>query len=323
MSDQADNTLTASSRATWRDYVDLLRPHQWVKNVVVFAGPAAGLKLLSPDSFLQAVLAFGAFCLTASAVYAINDVVDREADASHPTKQNRPVVRGAIPPAVALTIGTVLFLAAILLAGAWLNRAVTTVLAVYFAQALAYSLGLKRRMILDVIIIANGFVLRAWAGSLAVGVETSEWLIACMFTLCLFMGFAKRRCELTMIGDADDARQHRPTLIRYTPILLNHLLTVSAGIAVMTFLLYTLDHSQGAVPFPKEDLFYTLPIVVYGVFRFAMLSELGVHAGPTEIVLKDKAMLGAILLWATVALLIVYQQTLFGPGGIAGLFGWL
>jgi len=178
-------------------------------------------------------------------------------------------------------------------------------------------------MILDVIVIATGFVLRAWAGSLAVGVVTSEWLVVCMFTLCLFMGFGKRRCELTMIGNVDEARQHRRTLVRYTPDLLNHLITVSAGIAVMTFLLYTLDHSRSPAPFPKEHLFYTLPIVVYGVFRFAMLTELGLYSGPTEIVLRDKAMLGTILVWAAAALVIVYQKTLLGPNGFTGMFEWL
>lgn len=144
-----------------------------------------------------------------------------------------------------------------------------------------------------------------------------------MFTLCLFMGFGKRRCELTMIGNVDEARQHRRTLVRYTPDLLNHLITVSAGIAVMTFLLYTLDHSRSPAPFPKEHLFYTLPIVVYGVFRFAMLTELGLYSGPTEIVLRDKAMLGTILVWAAAALVIAYQKTLLGPNGFTGMFEWL
>lgn len=308
---------------TLRDYVALIRPSQWVKNVVVFAGPAAGLKLLSPVSLVQAVIAFAGFCLAASATYAINDAIDRHADASHPTKRRRPVARGAIKPATALAIGGTLFLAS-LVATTWLlNRAVAVVVATYFAMTVAYSLTFKRRMILDVIIIATGFVLRAWAGSLAVGVVTSEWLVVCMFTLCMFMGFGKRRCELTMIGNMDEARQHRHTLVRYTPDLLNHLITVTAGIAVMTFLLYTLDHSLSSAPFPKEHLFYTLPIVVYGVFRFAMLTELGLYSGPTEIVLKDRAMLGTILLWAAAALVIAYQRAILGPNGFRGMFEWL
>ena len=287
---------------------------------MVFAGPAAALKLSSGTAFLQAVLAFVGFCLAASATYAINDVMDREADASHPTKRNRPVARGAIPPSAALGTAGLLVLMAAALTMFLLNGQVAAVLLLYFLMTLAYSVTLKRRMILDVIVVASGFVLRAWAGSLAVGVETSEWLVACVFTLCLFLGFGKRRCELAMIGDVNEAGQHRRTLLRYTPHLLNHLITVSAGIAVITFLLYTMDTTGHPAPFHKEHLFYTLPLVVYGIFRFAMLSELGAFSGPTEIVLRDRPLLATILLWAVVALAIAYQNALFGPRGFEGLW---
>ena len=131
------------------------------------------------------------------------------------------------------------------------------------------------------------------------------------------------RCEIAMLGVGDEAGKHRRTLLRYTPDLLNHLITVSAGIAVIAFLLYTLDSSGNAPPFQKEHLFYTLPLVIYGVFRFAMLTEFGQYAGPTEIVLKDPAMRWAILLWTVAALVVAYQKTLFGPGGLPGLVeGW-
>ena len=288
------------------DCVALLRPTQWVKNVVVFAGPAAAGELRSSGSLVRTLVAFGTFCLVASAGYAINDVLDRDADALHPLKRSRPVARGAIRPATAYCLA--LLLAGTAISTAWwiLNPRFTGVLSLYFVMILAYSITLKKRMILDVIVIAIGFVLRAWGGSLAVGVETSEWLVACVFTLCLFMGFGKRRCELAMIPDVNEAGQHRRTLLRYTPDLLNHLITVSSGIAVITFLLYTLDSGVQPVPFPRHYLFYTLPLVVYGIFRFAMLTELGDFAGPTEIVLKDRAILFTVLLWASAALAIVY-----------------
>jgi len=313
--------ISTKAAATWRDYVGLLRPHQWVKNVVVFAGPAAGLQLASLESLFKACIAFAGFCLAASATYAINDAFDREADARHPTKRHRPVARGAIKPAVALVLGGALAVAAMALTSLLLNRSVAMVIIVYFIMSLAYSTTLKKRMILDVIIIATGFVLRAWAGSLAVDVETSHWLIACMFTLCMFMGFGKRRCEIVMLTNTDDLGRHRQTLLRYTPDLLNHLITVSAGIAIITFLLYTLD--KGEAPFHKEHLFYTLPIVVYGIFRYAMLTELGLHAGPTEIVLRDKALIAAIVLWAVAALVVAYQTVLFGEQGLNGVFDGL
>ncbi len=302
------------------DYVQLLRPSQWIKNVVIFAGPAAALKLASIEAFAQAFVAFVSFCLAASATYAINDVMDRKADANHPTKRNRPVARGAIRPSTALCAAGVLIVLGLIISMLFVNARVTTVLVLYLVLTLAYSITLKRRVILDVIIVACGFVLRAWAGSLAVGVAASAWLVACVFTLCLFMGFGKRRCELAMIGDANEAGQHRRTLLRYTPDLLNHLITVSAGIAVITFLLYTMDTGGHPPPFHKEHLFYTLPLVVYGIFRYAMLTELGVHSGPTEIVLRDRPLLATIILWAVVALAVAYQNTLFGPQGFEGLW---
>jgi 4-hydroxybenzoate polyprenyltransferase len=317
--DKTNDLSTGSTPAGLQDWASLLRPWQWVKNVVVFAGPAAGLKLGSLTASLQALGAFAVFCLTASGTYAINDVLDRRADARHPTKRNRPVARGAIQPAVAVVLGSVLVLAALVASVVLLNRSVTVVLLFYFSITLAYSAYLKDRVILDVIIVALGFVLRAWAGSLAVGVETSAWLVACVFTLCLFMGFGKRRCELSMIDDRNDAGLHRRTLLRYTPDLLNHLITVSAGIAVITFLLYTMDTGGHPAPFNKEHLFYTLPLVVYGIFRFAMVTESGVHSGPTEIVLRDRPLLGTIILWTGLALLIAYQNALLGPAGLEGL----
>jgi len=302
------------------DLFSLLRPSQWIKNVVVFAGPAAGLRLADADGLVHAVIAFVAFCLAASATYAINDVLDRQADAKHPTKRNRPVARGAIRPSLATGMGIALIATALTLTALTLEPAVTFVLAAYFAMTLAYSVDLKKRVLLDVIVIASGFVLRAWAGSLAVGVPTSEWLVACMFTLCLFMGFGKRRCEITMIGNNVDAGKHRHTLIRYTPALLNHLISVSAGIAVMTFLLYTLEAGTDGA-FPKTQLFYTLPVVVYGVFRFAMLTESGQYSGPTEIILKDRAMLATICGWTVLALAIAYQKSILGPQGWERVFG--
>lgn len=304
---------------TIADFAALLRPSQWVKNVVVFAGPAAGLKLSSADSLWRTTLAFAAFCLAASATYALNDVIDRRADASHPLKRMRPVARGAVSPTAALMTAIVLAGASLATARWLVSPATAGVVSAYLVTTLAYSLTLKRRIILDVIIVAFGFVLRAFAGSVAVGVPTSEWLIACVFTLCLFMGFGKRRCEIAMIESSEDLGRHRRTLLRYTPDLLNHLLSVSAGITVITFLLYTLDTHGHASPFPKQHLFYTLPIVIYGVFRFAMLTELGLHAGPTEIVLKDRALLTAIALWTACAMVIAYQKTLFGEAGISGM----
>jgi 4-hydroxybenzoate polyprenyltransferase len=306
--------------ATARDYLELIRPEHWIKNIIVFAGPAAGLAFTSAQAVPNVLLTFVVFCLAASAGYAFNDIVDRLADAIHPIKRNRPVASGRVSVAAAAATASLLAGGAILVSAVWLPRGVTTVLIVYLAMVSVYTLSLKRRVILDVIVIAVGFVLRAFAGALAAGVPTSDWLIACVFTLCLFMGFGKRRCEIAMMGNSEDLGEYRRTLVRYTPDLLNHLITVSAGIAIITFLLYTLDDTHPS-PLPKAQLFFTLPLVVYGVFRFAMISELGRHAGPTEIVLKDRALLWTVILWTACAVIVAYQNTLFGPGGLKGLLG--
>jgi 4-hydroxybenzoate polyprenyltransferase len=299
------------------DYLQLIRPAQWVKNVVVFTGPAAGLKLFTAHGLTQSLLTFAAFCLSASAGYIVNDLFDRQADRSHPTKRFRPIAAGRIGIGPAAVLAVILWACAITAASLFASRGVTLVLCLYIVLTLSYSAVFKERIILDVILIAIGFVLRALAGALAVDVPASEWLIVCVFTLCLFMGFGKRRCEIAMIGDAVEIGNHRRTLVRYTPDLLNHLITVSAGIAVITFLLYTMDTGGAhASVFPKQQLFYTLPLVIYGIFRFAMLTELGLYTGPTEIVLKDRAMFLTIVLWTLCALVVAYQGKLLGPGGL-------
>ncbi len=185
-----DNAKPAASFAIG-DLVSLLRPHQWVKNIIIFAGPAASLKLSSPQSLYHAMLAFVSFCLAASSIYAINDAIDRNADALHPTKRFRPIARGAISPATAYALAAVLISTALLIATTFLNGTVTAILGTYFVLMMAYSLALKNQALLDVIILATGFVLRAWAGAASVDVVASQWLIGCVFTLCLFFGFGK------------------------------------------------------------------------------------------------------------------------------------
>jgi 4-hydroxybenzoate polyprenyltransferase len=295
-----------------------MRVREWIKNLVVFAGPVLGYRLLEWSAAAQALLCFLAFCLVASASYAINDVMDRHADAHHPRKCHRPVARGAISPVGGVVFGAVLAAFAFVLTVLFGRWQVAALLVVYFVLILAYSTGLKKKVILDVIIIATGFVLRAWAGAEAVEVFTSPWLIACTFTLCLFMGFGKRRCEVATLGDGEQAREHRKTLAGYTPELLSHLTSVSAGIAVVTFLLYTTTTDDASLhpPFPKEHLLYTLPLVVYGVFRFAMLTQTGAYAGPTDIILKDRPFQATIAVWGVIALIVVFEGRLLGWIGL-------
>ena len=178
------------------------------------------------------------------------------------------------------------------------------IVAVYVALQISYTMYLKQRVLIDVICIAMGFVLRAVAGAAAVKVAISPWLFICMFTLCLFMGFCKRYSEVVTLGDPGAAESHRPTLIYYTPELLTHLITLSAGIAVVSFLLYGLSE-RTIENFGTNYFVYTLPVLVYGVFRFAMLSMEGAYAGPTDLILHDRPFQATILLWIALAIIVI------------------
>jgi 4-hydroxybenzoate polyprenyltransferase len=280
-----------------------------VKNLAVFAGPVFALQLFETTSLWKAGVAFVAFCLVSGASYAVNDILDRKVDAMHPSKRDRPVARGAVSPVSAAVFAVLLLVGGVVLSGMLLPATATLLVGVHFVLILAYSIALKQRVILDVIIIAIGFVLRASAGAEAVAVVISPWLVICTFCVCMFMGFGKRRCELATFTNAEEAHGHRATLVRYTPELLNHLISVTGGIAVMTFILYTMDrHPEHQPPFDKEKLLFTLPLVVYGIFRFAMISETGKLHGPTDILLKDRPFLITVLLWAAIAVAIVYAQ---------------
>lgn len=287
-------------------YLKLARPEQWSKNVFLLAGLIFGHKLTDPTAVTHVLLGFACFSLVASAVYVFNDIHDREEDRLHPRKKNRPIASGRVPvgSAVFYSLG----LACVgLLGAALLNPAFLIVTATYLVMQVLYTLWLKHAALLDVILIGVGFVLRAVAGAVLAQVAISPWLVVCTFTLCLFMGFSKRRCELNALAlnGANGAAQHRRTLAAYTPELLNHMTTVTAGIAVVSFMLYAMDARTYEV-YHTRALIYTLPLVVYAVFRFALLVEHGRVDGPTDVLIKDRPFQIALLLWALAVVLIVY-----------------
>lgn len=302
-------------------YLELMRPGQWIKNLAVLAGAMFALRV-DRESLIHTAIVFVAFCLVSSATYCLNDILDRKADQLHPIKKHRPLARGAIGPTGAMVLAALLLGMGVALSAKLLPVVCTVVIVGYFCQNMAYSVALKRRIILDVILIAIGFVLRATAGAAAVEAYVSPWLIVCTFTLCLFLGFGKRRCEIAAFGSLEEAAEHRPTLLRYTPELLNHLISVSAGIAIMTFLLYTMDRDPvHPPPFPKQHLLYTVPLVVYGVFRYAMLIQAGKRHGPMDIFLHDGPFVGTILVWALVAAAIMTERYWLDGMPLADLIG--
>ncbi len=298
-------------------HLKLLRPHQWVKNVFIFAALIFGRKLNDTGAVVETLIGFALLCLVSSAVYVLNDIHDREEDRLHPRKCKRPIASGAV--SVATAFGMMIALVVVGIGGSYyLHPGFGIVATAYLALQFGYTFAFKHMVILDVIAIGTGFVLRAISGTVLIGVDTSPWLITCTFTLCLFMGFSKRRCELNTMAEAGehDAGKHRKTLALYTPDLLNHMTTITAGIAIVNFMLYTVDARTVAV-FGTNYLLHTFPIVVYAVFRFALLVEHGEVDGPTDVVLRDRPFQIAIILWLLAALGIVYygvdlQQWLAG-----------
>ncbi|MFQ5807758.1 MAG: decaprenyl-phosphate phosphoribosyltransferase, partial [Phycisphaerae bacterium] len=305
-------------------YLQLLRPSQWIKNVFVFAGLIFGRKLTDPTSIGITLLGFACLCLLSSLVYIVNDIQDREEDKLHPRKCRRPIASGQVGVSVAATLVAALLLVG--LSGSWLlDRGFGIVATAYLVLQTLYTYGFKHAVILDVIAIGLGFVLRAVSGAVLLHVDISPWLVLCTFTLCLFMGFGKRRCELNAlaVSRGTGAAGHRRTLSIYTPDLLNHMTTLTAGIAIVSFMLYTIDDrtiaqfgSRDLGLFGSKCLLSTLPIVVYAVFRFAVLVEHGEVDGPTDVVFRDRPFQVAILLWVVAALLIVYRTE-----QLHGLFG--
>jgi 4-hydroxybenzoate polyprenyltransferase len=288
-------------------YLRLLRPAQWIKNLFLLAGLVFGRELLHWGRVVDVALGFGCFCLVSSALYVLNDIRDRAEDRLHPVKRNRPIAAGLVPVSSALGMAALLLL--IGLGGAYLlDRGFFLTACAYLVLQLLYTFWLKHVTVLDVIAIGMGFVLRAVAGAVVVHVAISPWLVLCTFTLCLFMGFSKRRCELNALAErpSGDARRHRKTLAEYTPDLLNHMTTLTAGIAVVSFMLYATDKRTLEV-FGTNYLVYTLPLVVYCIFRFALLVEHGRVDGPTAVVLRDRPFQLAIALWGAAVLLIVYR----------------
>ena len=283
--------------------VRLARPSNWIKNVVVIMPVLFGLQMGCAGAWINSAVAALSFCFASAFAYILNDIRDVEADRTHPVKKNRPIAAGEISVKVAMVEGFV-FLVLSLGAAAALSKLMLLMVSIYILLQLCYTFFLKHKVLVDVICIALGFVLRAASGAVAITVAISPWLFICIFTICLFMGFCKRYNEVVTIGDMTQAHNHRKTLIEYTPDLLTHLITISAGIAIVAFLFYGLSEST-VKSFGTNFFVYTLPVVVYAVFRFAMLSMKGVYADPTDIILNDRPFQLTVVLWIFLAVVII------------------
>lgn len=281
-----------------------LRPGQWAKNLLVFAGLLFGLRLFDVEAVGRALAAFGVFCLLSGIVYLINDIADRHTDRQHPLKARRPIASGALPVPAALTSAIVL--AAVALAGAFALGPRFFVVAVsYLALMALYSGALKHIVIIDVLTIAIGFVLRAVAGAVAVNVEISHWLLVCTILLALFISLAKRRHELLLL--ADGAASYRPILDEYTPYLLDQMIAVVTASTLIAYVFYTIS-PETEQKFNTHWLGLTVPFPLYGIFRYLYLVHQREGGGsPADLLLTDRPLLVCVTLWALSVALIIYH----------------
>ncbi|HZR09610.1 MAG TPA: decaprenyl-phosphate phosphoribosyltransferase [Myxococcales bacterium] len=285
--------------------LEAMRPKQWVKNVFVFAGVAFAGQLFDATASARALICFAIFCAASSAVYLINDSFDRVTDLHHPTKRFRPIASGRLPVPVA--VAAALLLGAAAIGGAIaLSRITFLILALYLASSFSYTAGLKRVFILDALLVASGFVLRAAAGAAAVNAEISPWLICCTFLLALYLALGKRRHELGLLGAS--AQQHRKNLGTYSVPLLDSWLTALSGATIVCYALYT-QAARTVQNFHTTNLLYTVPFVVYALFRYQHLVLRENEGGdPGSSLLRDRGMVIAIAGWAAVAGVIVYRR---------------
>jgi 4-hydroxybenzoate polyprenyltransferase len=281
-----------------------LRPSQWTKNLLVFAGLLFGHRLFDERAVVEAVAAFVIFCALSGVVYLVNDIADRESDRQHPLKARRPIASGALPVATAAAAAVALGAVA-LAASAAIGSRFAGVAAAYLALQFLYSGLLKHIVILDVLTIAIGFVLRAVAGAVAVNVEISHWLLVCTILLALFIALAKRRHEIVLL--ADGATQHRPILGEYNSYLLDQMIAVVTASTLMAYVFYTIS-PETQEKFGTGWLGLTIPFPLYGIFRYLYLVHRREGGGsPAELLLTDRPLLACVALWALAVAVIIYR----------------
>ncbi|MCH7558997.1 MAG: decaprenyl-phosphate phosphoribosyltransferase [Planctomycetes bacterium] len=287
-------------------FLQIMRPLHWTKNMFVFAALVFGQKLGDPLALGMAIGGFFCFCLAASAIYILNDIIDRKRDWLHPEKCNRPIAAGKVTIGSAVVISALCATVAII--GAFLlSQTFAIIILTYITLMILYSLLLRRIMILDCVVISIGFCLRAIAGAVVVGVFISPWLIICTFALCLFLAFGKRRSEIAQLRQ--DSEAFRKTLAGYTPELLAHMLDVTSGLAIVCFLLYARD-VKTVERFDTQNLVYTTPLVLYCIFRFSALIQTGKYSDPVKFILNDLPFQIGFVLWVISCIIIIYADKL-------------
>jgi 4-hydroxybenzoate polyprenyltransferase len=285
-------------------FIHLLRPHQWIKNAFVFVGLIFGHMWNQPIIINQVIFAAIAFCLMSSAVYIYNDIIDHPLDRLHPLKKNRPLPNGRISIKAAAILAVMLFVLALGF-GELASNKVIIILLSYVVINLLYTHWLKHMVILDVFAIASGFMLRILAGTIGVGITPSQWLMFCGLMITLFLGFTKRRAEILIMQEQEELP--RKVLREYNHIFLDKMIGITASCSIIGYGLYTMSAETLRVH-NTANLIYTIPFVVYGIFRYLyLLHKTDVHAGQdtSKDLWQDKHLIVTVLVWFLLTLLII------------------
>lgn len=270
-----------------KDLLTLLRPVQWLKNLMLFFPPFLGGQWLSGVSFFQALLPFAAFCAASSSSYILNDLLDKENDRYHPDKRNRPIASGRVAPLSAITLGIGLLISAIAMAW-YLSASFLLYLTAYLLLSIAYSLKLKSIVLVDIFCISAGFLLRLQAGGAAFAVPISEWLFLSVFLLSVFLSTGKRLSEKQRLGDS--AKNHRKALVAYPQGFLEGALYMTGAVALVTYTMYVISRHS-------PILLYTVPLSCFGLLRYILRVQSGKNGDPTESLTQDITLLLVGLLW--------------------------
>jgi 4-hydroxybenzoate polyprenyltransferase len=294
-----------------RAVIRLIRPQQWVKNIFVFTGIIFSGRVSDTVAVLHAVIAFGAFCLISSSIYLLNDIKDVEEDRKHPKKKSRPLASGELPVAVAGLLFLAFAGASLGITYAVLGRSTVVVLATYLVINMGYSFGLKNVVILDVLLIASGFVLRILAGATAISVMPSTWLVLCAVMISVFLGFTKRRAEVVLLGDR--ASEHRRVLAQYSTAFLDQMIGIVTAGTVVCYILYTVDpHTVELVG--SRAMIFSVPLVLYGIFRYLYLVYHAESGGdPTRTVFTDIPLLVDGSIWGVLCTVLILFGRQWGP----------
>lgn len=283
-----------------KELIISMRPKQWYKNLVIFIGIVFSLKLLNLSLWIDAITAFAVFCVISGCIYIINDIIDIDKDKNHPQKRNRPIASGKLKTNNAWISAVILLIAAFGVAYI-INIGLLAAAVTYFLLILIYSLFLKQLIIVDVMIISTGFVIRAIAGCLAVGVFISPWLIICAFLLALFLAIGKRRHELVILGK--NAGNHREILDGYSTGMLDQMINITTSALIMSYSIYTFNTG-------KIYMMITIPFAFYGLFKYIYLVHAENFGGEPEMLFKDKGMLLSMALWAVLVIVVLYGSAI-------------